>query len=125
MSRFRSDRGAAAVEFALVVVPLILMLAGIIDFGHAYSQQLALSSGARDIVRAAAVHNTAGVTSAKADLQAAVPGAVVDVSPTTSCTTGQTVTVTARYPLDSLTGLFDPLFSGKTLTGEGVMKCGG
>ena len=125
MSRFRSDRGAAAVEFALVVVPLILMLAGIIDFGRVYNQQLALSSAARDVARAAAVHNTAGVTSAETALQTAVPGAVVTVSPTTSCTSGQTVTVTASYPLDSLTGLFDPLFSGKTLTGEGVMKCGG
>jgi len=125
MKRFRSDRGATAVEFALVLVPLILLLAGVIDFGHAYFQQLALSSAARDVARAAAVHNTAGITSSEAALQTAVPGAVVTITPTASCTTGQTVTVTASYPLDSLTGLFDPLFSGKTLTGEGVMKCGG
>lgn len=120
MSRFRSDRGAAAVEFALVVVPLVLLLAGIIDFGMLLNQQLSLSSAARNIVRASAVHDTAGVASAKDDLEKAVPGAVVTILPGTSCTTGD-VTVRASHSFESLTGMFDSI----TLTGEGVMRCGG
>ena len=122
MSRFRSDRGASAVEFAIIAIPLILLLAGIIDFGFAFSRQLALSSAAREGVRVMAVQNDAAA--ARSATLAAAPDAVVVISPA-DCTAGQTATVTASYPLESLTGVFDPLLSGKTLTGEGVMKCGG
>ena len=122
MNRFRSDTGATAVEFAMVIVPLLLLLMGIVDFGHAYNQQLSLSSAAREGVRVMAVQNNAAL--ARSTTLGQAPGATVVVSPAT-CTKGATVTVTATYPLESLTGMFDVMFGGKTLTGEGVMKCGG
>lgn len=34
MRRFADERGAAAVEFALIFVPLVLLLIGIVDFGR-------------------------------------------------------------------------------------------
>jgi Flp pilus assembly pilin Flp len=53
--RRRGERGAAAVEFALVVVPLLLILGGIVNFGMAFSQKLALDNAVRQAARAAVV----------------------------------------------------------------------
>lgn len=60
MSRFRAlsaanrnvrQRGAAAVEFALVVPLLLSMLLGIIDFGTAWGQSVSLQGAARESAR--------------------------------------------------------------------------
>jgi Flp pilus assembly protein TadG len=51
----RDERGAAALEFALVVVPLLLILGGIVNFGVAFSQKLALDNAVRQAARAAVV----------------------------------------------------------------------
>ena len=53
--RRRGERGAAALEFALVVVPLLLILGGIVNFGMAFSQKLALDNAVRQAARAAVV----------------------------------------------------------------------
>jgi Flp pilus assembly protein TadG len=50
-----TDRGASAVEFALVVPILIVLVFGIIDFGGLFAQQLALNNGVRQGARAAVV----------------------------------------------------------------------
>jgi Flp pilus assembly protein TadG len=50
-----TDTGASAVEFALVVPLLILLVFGIIDFGGLFAQQLALNNGVRQGARAAVV----------------------------------------------------------------------
>ena len=49
------ERGAAAVEFALVVPFLLLILFGIISYGYLLSFRQALSQGAAEGARAAAV----------------------------------------------------------------------
>jgi Flp pilus assembly protein TadG len=54
-SRGRSDDGAAAVEFALVVGPLVLLLFGIISYGVMLSLRQSLSQAAAEGARAAAV----------------------------------------------------------------------
>ena len=43
---WRNDRGAAAVEFALVFPVLILVLIGIIEYGSVFNTQLMLTSAA-------------------------------------------------------------------------------
>lgn len=47
----RSERGASAVEFALVVPIFIMLVFGIISFGMVFAQELALSNGARQAAR--------------------------------------------------------------------------
>lgn len=47
------DRGASAVEFAIVLPLLLLVIAGIVDFGRALFTQVILTNAAREGVRAA------------------------------------------------------------------------
>ena len=54
----RGDRGAAAVEFALVLPLLIAMILGMIDFGRAYNQQITLTQLAREGARLIAKYST-------------------------------------------------------------------
>ncbi|EON23333.1 MULTISPECIES: TadE/TadG family type IV pilus assembly protein [Nocardioides] len=53
--RRRDEEGAAALEFALVIMPLLLVVAGIVNFGFAFGQQISLDNGAREGARFAAV----------------------------------------------------------------------
>lgn len=53
--RSRGEEGAAAVEFALVVVPLLVILVGIMSYGYMLSFRQAISQAAAEGARAAAV----------------------------------------------------------------------
>jgi len=55
----RDDRGAAAVEMALVLPLLLFVLMALIDFGRAYNAQIQLSAAAREGVRLASLNGTA------------------------------------------------------------------
>lgn len=73
-ARARSDRGAAALEFALVSVPLLVLVVGIISYGYLLSFRQALSQGAAEGARAAAV----SFSSTPADRIAAARSAVTE-----------------------------------------------
>jgi hypothetical protein len=53
--RRRRERGAVAVEFALVLPILIVLVFGIIDYGAYFSNALAVRQGVREAARAAVV----------------------------------------------------------------------
>lgn len=55
----RTERGAAAIEFALVANLLLLLVMGIISYGYMLSFRQGLSQGAAEGARAAAVLATA------------------------------------------------------------------
>ncbi|PVZ60967.1 TadE/TadG family type IV pilus assembly protein [Arthrobacter sp. H-02-3] len=119
------ERGAAAVEFALLAPVLIMLLLGIMEFGRAYNVQISLSSAAREGVRVMAIGNdaTAARTAAKnavTALKPALTDANITVSPAT-CTTGAQVTFTISYTLATMTGIAGPF----PMQGKGVMVCGG
>lgn len=71
-----ADRGASAVEFTLVMIPLLLLVMGLINFGIMFGQQLALNNGVRQGARAAVVSGTeatcAQVVSAVRDATTAI-----------------------------------------------------
>lgn len=123
MNRLSFERGAAAVEFALVLPILLALLLGIVEFGRAYNVQISLTHAARETARTMAVGNvwtdavSRGTTAAPTiDLVATDFAA----APAT-CTPGQQISITVTHELETLTGITD----GLTLTGEAAMRCGG
>lgn len=120
-----SERGAAAVEFALLVPILIMLVFGIMEFGRAYNVQLSLTNAAREGVRIMAINNSqpAARTAAR---QAAThlnpPLADGNIAfSATSCSVGSQMTVTISYNLSTMTGIAGPF----PMTGKGTMLCGG
>lgn len=62
--RRRDARGASAVEFAIVVIPLLYLVFGVISYGYMLSFRQAISQGAAEGARAAAIAPV-GLTSAE------------------------------------------------------------
>lgn len=122
----RSDKGAAAVEFALIIPALLLILFGIIEFSRLYNEQISLSNAARSAARVMAIGNDQGdavsaAIAAAPALNPPITGGQVSFSPS-ACATGGTMSVTITYPTPLLTGWFG---ASMTLTGKGAMPCGG
>jgi len=115
MMRFReraaSDRGAVAVEFALILPLLLMILVGTIEFGRVYSQVQVYNGAAREGARCAAVMassfgecDTVGDVQAKindtSDPYADPPAATI--TPAAGCTdldVGEPVNVSWSQPL--------------------------
>jgi Flp pilus assembly protein TadG len=126
------ERGAVAVEFALVAPILLALVMGIVEFSNYYNMQISVSQAAREGARTMAIKNDQ--TLAKAAAISGAPGiagagfSVSAANPTpfafstASCTTGATMKVTITYQGTALTGLFGSSFKVK---GEGAMQCGG
>ena len=88
--RERSERGAAAVEFALVMVPLLVLLFGAIQYGLYFWAMQGGSDIARSAARTAAVGDTATktCTAFRADIRGQVDGLSGN---------GSTATITRSY----------------------------
>jgi Flp pilus assembly protein TadG len=120
-----SERGAVAVEFAILAPLLIMLLLGIMEFGRAYNVQVSLSNAAREGVRVMAISNdqTAAKSAAK-NAAVALNPQLADTNFTFSpatCTSGAQMSVTIKYTLSTLTGIAGPF----PMQGVGVMVCGG
>jgi Flp pilus assembly protein TadG len=86
----RSERGAAAVEFALVMLPMLVLLFGAIQYGLYFWAMQGGSDIARSAARMAAVGDTATKTCAafRADIRSQVDGVTGS---------GSTATITRTY----------------------------
>lgn len=117
----RQERGAQAVEFALVIPLILVLVLGVLEFGRLLNIHISVSGAAREGARVMAIHDDAG---AAEDAAKAAAPALDDTQLSVSvgpCDPGQAVTVTVSYPLD-LTLLF---LNGANVKGTGVMRCGG
>lgn len=134
------ERGASAVEFALVLPLFLLLIGGITDFGRAYYTQVVMTNAAREGGRAAMTPSTSNQSSVSTRaLQAisASPPANYSVTlskscPTTTTTPPTTTTVTVTYsnfdwmvlgPALKILGFANNLPT--TLSGRATMQCGG
>ncbi|BCW79507.1 TadE/TadG family type IV pilus assembly protein [Arthrobacter sp. NicSoilC5] len=120
-----SERGAAAVEFAILLPLLLMLVLGTIEFGRAYNAQITLTNAARDGVRVMAINNDAAAAktaaqNAAASVSSTIPASDITLS-TATCSTGNQVTLTINYTLSTITGIAGPF----PMTGKGVMLCGG
>lgn len=132
------DDGAAAVEFALVLPLLLLLVFGIVDFGLAYQAKVELAHAAREGVRTYVLTQDATKAEARTREAAAMLDDA-DVSVTsTGCASasdfGDSATVTASYEFEYLTPLpsivavlpgAGALGGPITISEDGVMRCGG
>ena len=123
------ERGATAVEFAILLPVLLLLVLSIMEFGRAFHVQTTLSNAARDGVRVMALQDSA--TAARSTAKASAHGlpltdAMISVTPTTCISDAATpgmASVTISYPFSPVSG-FLPI-DGLTLTGKGTMRCFG
>jgi Flp pilus assembly protein TadG len=132
--RTTRDRGATAVEFALVLPLLLLLVCGIIDFGRALNAQISLTEAAREGARLEAL----GYPSALVDSRtvAAAPDlSGVNVTVTQACAPGAgpaadaqvsvSYTFTFITPIGAVAGLLGGggIGAPTVLTAQGVMPC--
>jgi Flp pilus assembly protein TadG len=129
----RSDRdsGAAAVELAIILPILLLIIAGIVDFGRAYFTQVTLTNAAREGARAAVMMVSA------ADVQARTLAAIPEplkstsvVTPDSCAAAGDDVTVSVRTNFDWI--ILEPMMNlvggsnlPQDLSSSATMRCGG
>ena len=59
------QEGTAAVEFALCLIPLLLIVAGIVDYGESWYMQSVLATGSREGARYATRYQTNPTTGAR------------------------------------------------------------
>jgi Flp pilus assembly protein TadG len=132
------DRGATAVEFALLLPVLLLLVFGLIDFGRALNAQITLTQAAREGARLAALGGQlSAVVSRTQTAATGLSSSQVSVT-VTACPSGGSAggspadaTVQASYPFSFVTplGAIAKLFGGSgpgssmTLTATGVMAC--
>jgi Flp pilus assembly protein TadG len=146
--RRRDQRGVAAVELALVMPILLLLVFGIIDFGITFANYESVRSGTREAARLGVVNDLTNSPSCNINgttitppatpiSQADATDALVCLAKnriglSTSATkirisiTGQAVgddlDVCASFPVTALNGLTAPFLAGQTLTSEVTMR---
>ncbi len=147
VERLRGAEGAQAVEFALVLPILLLLVLGIINFGYVFGQKLSLNQAVREGARLAVVDKNADYTDIRGYVQAATGGlispptavsvaadiqnpvtatGIFSVTGTEDCDKydkiGGQLQVTATYPSSWLVPL--PLsIAPPTLTSVAVFRC--
>lgn len=128
----RGERGAAAVEMAIVLPLLILLLGGIVDFGRAFMREVILTNAAREGARVAQltadpaqIPNITTRAKAAADIDPTATITVTvtnDVGDATACTgTATQVTVLVSAPFDWT--FLKPLSLPSSLSGKSVLGC--
>lgn len=125
-----SDRGAAVIEFALVLPLLMMLVFGVVQFGLLYNRQQALHASAREGARVAALPS-ATLTDISARATAALDGIPMEGTPTIAVTPnvtqpcvgrlGEAVIVVVSVP----TTIEIPVWGteSRTLIGRGEFRC--
>jgi Flp pilus assembly protein TadG len=140
MKRYFSQKGAVIVEFAIVLLPLIIITFGIIEFGLIMFNQQVITNAAREGARYGIIMTDG--SSANAITQPMIqqvatsyadnhvvgfPKANTTATASQVCgpgTFGQSLTVTVTYDyFYLLLDNFLPLGNKKTLLSQAVMRC--
>ena len=128
------DRGSVAVEFALLLPVLLLLIFGVIDFGRAINAQITLTQAAREGARLASLGAVNPAVQNRVTL-AATGVSPVTATVTSSCPTGAgtgvdaVVKVTYTFQFITPVGAFAAMFgtanfgSTLSLSATGEMPC--
>jgi Flp pilus assembly protein TadG len=131
------EGGAAAVEFALILPVLLLLVGGVVDLGNMYYNQILMSNAARDGARLIASNPaTGGWSSTYIQTRIANSASPVGVSSSAVITstgtakwdcgtsgTSITITVTRANAFQWTILGFLPGLPTPTLTGKAVISC--
>jgi Flp pilus assembly protein TadG len=121
-------RGAAAVEFAIVLPVFVILVFGMIEYGRMVMVQQVITNASREGARRAVLDGatTSSVQSAVTTYltNAAVNGGSAAVSPDpTAAASGDPVTVTVTIPFSAVSWLPSPMYlGGKTLSASTTMR---
>ncbi|MFZ1288275.1 MAG: TadE/TadG family type IV pilus assembly protein [Candidatus Phosphoribacter sp.] len=130
-----TERGASAVELAIVLPVLLLVLGGIIDFGRAFAAQLGVTQGATAGARMVALNYSTGDVSSR--VSAAALGFPVTTTVLASCpakgtpisTQASSVRVDHVFSFLIIDGVINLFGAGLaptlTLSSTGSMRCTG
>ena len=122
VGRGHAEDGAVAVEFALILPVLILIVLGIIEFGFAFNTQIALTQAAREGVRVEALETGDGESTAlSAFIATNVGGGTPSVGVQSCDGGGDDARLSLTLPYEPIVLPLGPF----TLDAEAVMRCGG
>jgi Flp pilus assembly protein TadG len=105
--RQRDERGASAVEFSLVLLPLVLVLYGLISFGMMFALKQSMTNAAADAARSAIGATDPAVTARNTvgdrlnwlgSKYAATDSPAPSIAACASAPGRDCITVTVRYP---------------------------
>lgn len=114
------ERGAAALEFALVAPALILMIMGMVDFGMVMNAQAVVANGARDGARVASLGgNEVAAKKAVCNTVSALTNSDCATNPTSP--TNPTITVLC-YLTDTTTACTGSTYDTATKPTGAVVK---
>ena len=129
--RSRHGRGAAAVELAIVLPVLVMLLLGIMEFGYAFFIQASVAGAARIGVRDYSINwsqpnaDATAIAAAKTDVPVTTDVSAASFQSLCTVAGGQT-TMVLTYQYHSLTGLFDWILGSPVSVSEKAsMACGG
>ncbi len=129
-SRCDNERGAAVVEFALVLPQLMMLVFGVVQFSMLYNRQQALHASAREGARIGALPSTT-LSDIDARVASSLDGIPMSGTPTVTVTPnvnrpcegriGETVIVEVTVP----TTIEIPVWGTetRTLVGRGQFRC--
>jgi len=147
-TRTHSERGAALVEFAIVVPFLILIMFGMIDFGVAFSDYQNVRSGTREAARVGVVNDLQNAPTCVIDgvtvTPPAEPSTEADATDALVCKAkdriglkdsdtkveiditgeaiGDRLRVCASFPVGSLSGVTAAFLANRVLTSSVTMR---
>jgi Flp pilus assembly protein TadG len=128
----RGERGAAAVEFAMVLAPLMLLLMGTVDWGYYFFVRGVVTNAAREGARAGAIVPNATTSQSVANAQAitvataylanvGMTAANVTNCPDPAPGGSASVCVAIDYPVGSVTGFLAGMMPG-TASVKAIMR---
>lgn len=121
--RARGQRGAVAVELALVLPILVMLLFGIVEFGRGYNAKVSLQGAVREGARVLAL-DSGDPLSTTIGAAPSLDPALLNISTSSApCSPGQSASVTASYPFEYNIPLFGS--ATQTISATGVMRCTG
>lgn len=122
----RRERGAAVVEFALVLMLFISLVVAVLEGGRLFFLQASLGSAARDAARVMAIDGDQAEAQARAGAAFPYGAPVWDGANSVACPTASdpdaSAVVSLTYSTGMMTGFWPTTF---TLRGTGAMRCNG